>query len=61
MTATDLISQVLDLYRVCDVAMGLKTIMLGRMLKKSASLSSSFGLFSLSGLSGLFGMSRVIG
>jgi len=29
MTALDLISQVLELYRVCDVAMRLKTIMFG--------------------------------
>jgi hypothetical protein len=34
---TDLISQVLEFCRVCDVAMGLKTIILSRMLKKSAS------------------------
>jgi hypothetical protein len=37
MTALDLISQVLDLSRVCDVAAGLKTIIY-------RSLSRSFGL-----------------
>ena len=37
MTATDLISQVLALCRVCDVEIGLKTIMPNRMLKKTAS------------------------
>jgi len=31
------------------------------MLKKSASLSCSFGLFGLSGLSGLFDLSRLFG
>jgi hypothetical protein len=45
-----------NLCRVCDIAVGLKTIMLSRMLKKSASLSCSFGLF---GLSGLFGCMRL--
>ena len=48
MTATDLISQVLELCRVSDVAVGLKTFMFSRMLTKSASLSCSFGLFGLS-------------
>jgi hypothetical protein len=51
MTALDLISQVLDLSRVCDVVAGLKTIMLGRVC--------SFGLFGLSGLSCVFRFSEL--
>jgi hypothetical protein len=46
MTALDLISQVRDLLpRVCDVEVGLKTIMLGSL----ACLFSPFSLFGLSG------------
>jgi hypothetical protein len=42
----------LNLCRVCDIAVGLKKIMLSKIVKKSANLSCSYGLF---GLSGLFG------